>query len=148
MKKLGLALSALSLLGLALAGWLITPNHPALAENIVGPPNNIFCNKNGNTAILSTGTTQVIAGIANQVINICGYVIAGAGTGTMQIEFGTGASCTSPTILTAVVSTITATNLQDHFGNAWASSKPGESLCAVATGAGTVASVAVYVSQF
>lgn len=142
MRKLGLVLSLLAALSLCLP-WASTH-----AENVVGPPNNIFCNRNGNTAILTVGTTQVVAGSTGQVINVCGYVIAGAGTGTVQLEFGTGASCTSPTLLTAIISTITATNLQDHFGNAWASSAPGQSLCAVTTGAASIASVAVYFSQF
>lgn len=117
---------------------------PAVAENIVGPPNAIFCNKNANSTV-TTGTVQLVAGVAGQVINVCGYVFSGASVGTVQFQFGTGTSCTTPTLLTAVFTTATAINLQDHFSYAWATSAQGQSLCAVITGN---ASASIYFSQF
>jgi hypothetical protein len=132
MRKL---VAALFLLGLLSA---------AQAENIVGPPNAIFCNKNANSTV-TTGTVQLIAGVAGQVINICGYVFSGSTAGTLQFQFGTGASCTTPTQLTAIFTTAVGQSLQDHFSYAWATSLPGQSLCVTITGN---ASAAAYVSQF
>jgi hypothetical protein len=137
MRKIGLVLTFLAALGLCLP-WA------ARAENVVGPPNAIFCNKAAVTAV-TTGTVQVITGVAGQVINICGYVFSGSTAGTLQYEFGTGATCTTPTLLTAVFTTATGVSLQDHFNFAWATSAQGQSLCAVITGN---SSVAVYYSQF
>ena len=120
----------------ATSGW---------AENIVGPPNAIFCNKNANTAV-TTGTVQVVASSGNTVINICGYVLAGAtAAGTVQLVYGSGATCTTPTTLTVVLTTIVGNVLQDHFSYAWVTVPAGQSVCAVIT---ATASVSVYYSQF
>jgi hypothetical protein len=145
MRKLGLVLSILAALGLSLP-W-VSFVYKAHAENVVGPPNNIFCNKVAPSAILSAGTAQLVAGVSGQIINICGYVLSGAAAGTVQLEFGTGASCTTPTVLSPVFTTASAADLQDHSNNAWASSAPGASLCAVVTGTSSVSIVAYY-SQF
>jgi hypothetical protein len=132
------------IIGLLCALSLSLPWAPSRAENIVGPPNAIYCNITANTAI-TTGTIQLIAGVANKIINICGYVFSGSTAGTVQFEFGTGATCTTPTLLTALFTTATGVSLTDHFSYAFASSKPGESLCVVIT---ANASAAAYVSQF
>lgn len=134
MRKLGAAL--------LFSLWLASA---ALAQ-AVGPANTILCNKVGVSAVVGPTTTQLIAGVAGQSIHVCGYAFGAATAGTVQFVFGTGTSCTSPTPFTPIFTAGVATTFEDHSGNAWTSSLPGQSLCMVT--AGGTASGAAYASQF
>src|SRR5437868_13590539 len=86
----------LFLLCLALAPAL------AWAENVVGPTNQIYCNKSSTATAAAAGTVQAVAGIAGQTIQLCGWEVTSnvSTTTTFQFVYGTGATCTSPTIIT------------------------------------------------
>ena len=52
-----------------------------------------------SVAINTTGTQQLVAGLASHKVYVCGYnfTIAGSATATAQLEFGTNASCAAGT---------------------------------------------------
>ena len=121
---------------------------PQVRAQPLGPPVSIICASTAVTGTLSTGTTQVIAGTAATHINVCGYYVEGIGAGTLQLVFGTGATCTSPTNITVnFVTSATSTNAE-RSTYVYTSGALGQSLCAVATGAGSVAAVSVSYTQF
>ena len=130
----------LPLLALALA--------PQAHAQPLGPPVSIICAQTAVTGTLTTGTTQIIAGSANTHINVCGYYVEGLGAGTLQLVFGTGASCTSPTAFTVNFATTTTSVNNERSTYVYASGLLGQTLCAVATGAGSVAAVSVSYTQF
>src|SRR5258708_3318469 len=75
----------------------------AQAENVVGPTNQIYCNKAASVTVAAAGTNQAIAGVAGQSIQFCGWEVtsgASAAISTFQFEYGTGSTCTSPTVFT------------------------------------------------
>lgn len=139
MRKLGLVLSLLAVLGLALP-WAVH------ADNSVGPTNQVICNKQGQ--LTGTGASaQIVPSVAGQLIYICGWHITNtAATGTFQLSFGTGATCTTPTNLTPVLAVSNTAPSADHITAAWASSIAGQTLCVNATV--TTVSVLVFYSQF
>lgn len=57
--------------------------------------------------VASATTTQIVAASGSTVVYVCGYQLAaGAGTNpSAQFEYGTGATCTSPTVLTGAMAT-------------------------------------------
>jgi ribulose kinase len=118
---------------------------PALAQQTVGPPA-IICNQVAPSAALAAGTTQLVVGVANAHINLCGFNFEGLANGTIQLVFGTGSSCTSSTNITEAFTTQVNGNVVDHIPYAFTSSAQGQSLCAVVTGAGSVVIALVYYS--
>lgn len=116
----------------------------AQAQGIGAQP--IVCNKVFASATLGTGTTQLVAGATGQLIDVCGFVFEGIAAGTVQLVFGTGASCTTPTSITGVFVTSTTSLVVDHIPFAFTSGALGQSLCAIVTGAGAVV-VDVYYAQ-
>jgi len=97
MRKLGLALTFLVLLGFA----------PAQAQpTTIGPGNAILCNQGLQMAVGVTGVTQMLALATGQRIVICGWQVTNtASTGTFQLSTGTGSNCgTGNTVLTPVMS--------------------------------------------
>lgn len=135
-------LPRLALLGAVLAAlW----SGPSQAQP-VGPPA-LYCDKVAVSGGLVAGTAQVVAGVTGQRINICGYMVEGLAAGTAQIVIGTGASCTSPTNLSSVMSVGAASNTVNHPPNVWFSTTAGQSVCAIVTGTGTVVAVDIYYSQ-
>jgi hypothetical protein len=130
---------------IALGGLLLSLLLPVgAAAQGIGPTNVLQCNK---TAIASAGTTttQLVAGIAGQVVNICGYDVSGAAAGTFQLVYGTGGTCTSSTAITPV-HTVAAAFSSSNSTYARSSSVLGQSLCMITTG-GPVA-MTVFYSQF
>ncbi len=100
-------------------------------------------------SVAAAGTTQLVAVSATQVIYVCGFVVTTTGVTTVttaQFEYGTGAACTGPTVLTGtfaqslvtsaiVVVATTATQFSVPVGNG---------LCIVV--AGTTPSVQGYLT--
>ncbi len=130
---------------LALAFALALCGSAAAQNTVGGQP--ILCNKVDVNSNLAAGTTQLIAGVAGQPINICGWTWDENANGTVQMVFGTGASCTSSTAITSVV-TIAVNGIQvNHVPYAFVSSAPGQSLCAIVTGTGTPVNIDVYFAQ-
>jgi hypothetical protein len=136
MRKLGAVLHLLF--------WLAC-TAPAFAENTVGPTNQIVCNKQGQ--LTGTGAAaQIVAAVPGQSIFICGWHVTNtAASGTFQFTVGTGATCTSPTNVTPVLSVSSTAPSADHITAAWFGSTAGQTLCinAIAT-----SNVMVFYAQF
>lgn len=116
----------------------------AQAQGLGAQP--IICNRVVSSPTLTGGTTQLVPGSSGQLIDICGYVFEGLAAGTVQLVFGTGASCTTPTNVTGNFVTSTTSLAIDHIATAFISSNLGQSLCAVVTGTNSVV-VDVYYAQ-
>jgi hypothetical protein len=119
---------------------------PAFAENSVGPTNQVVCNKQA----LFTGTgsaAQVVAGVTGQSIFICGWHVTNtAASGSFQLLYGTGSTCTSPTNITPVLSVSNTAPSADHITAAWFNTPAGATLCSNATV--TTVIVMVFYAQF
>lgn len=105
-------------------------------------------------AITTATTTQLVAGVSGKQVFVCGFSLAMTGTilaDSFQLEYGTGAGCTSPTVLTGPLSsgilTAGATTFAAPF--ALAPTAAGASLCAVTTVGTlpTIEGVVSYVQQ-
>ena len=89
----------------------------------------------------SSTTTQLIAGVVGKVIYPCAVSIVAAPSvnDTVQFEYGTGATCTSPTALTGVYETFNSVSMvpiiQVSGTTVW-NIPSGASLCAVTAGGG------------
>src|SRR6266404_488274 len=89
MRKLGLVLSFLASLGFNLWAW-----SGMLHAQGIGPTNQIICNKIAMLAAGPTSITQVIAAVAGQGVNLCGWHVTNTGaTGNFSISYGTGTNC-------------------------------------------------------
>lgn len=89
-------------------------------------------------AVSSATTSQLVASSTTQRIYFCGFIVSYAsGTApTVQFEYGTGGSCTSPTVLTGAMS-IPATAGQVIGARLALSPVPiGSTLCIVSGGTG------------
>jgi len=106
----------------------------------------IICNKIQTSAVLSAGTFQIVVGNAGSLVHTCGYVFEGLAAGTVQLVYGTGASCTSSTPITSNYATTATTLIVNHISNAFTSSLLGQSLCVIVTGTTSVM-VDVYYAQ-
>jgi hypothetical protein len=111
------------------------------------PQTAILCNKVAPSGTLTAGTVQSIVGVAGKAIYICGFSYEGLAGGSIQLVYGTGASCTSPTNLTGVYTVAANGNVTDHIDYAWNVSAFGQSLCAIVTGTNSVV-LQVYYAQF
>lgn len=129
-------LLALSLLALLLG--------PAVAQDGAQP---ILCDSVAIGQSLAAGTTQLIAGVPGRVINYCGFKYDLNANGTVQLVWGTGATCTSPTNITANITTLTNDHIINHLPTAYLSSAPGQSLCAIVTGTGAVLNADIFYTQ-
>lgn len=147
MRKLGVALWFL------LALWAA----PALADNTVGPSNQVICNKWTQITTSSATTTSLIAAVTTggfqnlgQTIYICGWHVttSSATAGSFQLEYGTqGGPCTTPTVVTPAFSVSTTAPSADHISIATIVTPPGVQLCAL-TSATTSIQIEIWYSQF
>lgn len=131
----------------ALALYTWTALHAQGGGGQVGPPNAILCNKVSTSASLATGTTLLVPGVTGQAISLCGFIFEGLATGTVQLVFGTGSTCTTPTNITGVFNTGATSNVTDHLPSAWMSSSSGQGMCGIVGGA-TAVVIDTYYSQF
>ncbi len=142
MKKLALSLC---LLLFAVAGA------QAQGGPTVGPTNAPLCNKIATAAPASATTTSLIAGVANQVINLCGWHVTSnqSTVTTFQIEYGTqGGPCTSPTTITPAFSVTSTAPSGDHQQSAVYTVPAGAQVCVVTTGTTVGQQIILYYSQF
>jgi hypothetical protein len=132
----------------------------ALAENTVGPTNQVICNNqafisNTNSATTAAFTTPVnyastpgggLVGIASKTIFICGWHATGAGA--FQIVTGTGATCSSPVALTPVFAVTTTAPSSDHISIASISVPTGNNVCLTTSGTVTSFSFGLWYGQY
>src|SRR5215469_40042 len=72
--------------------------------SVVGPMNQISCNKSAIANVASATTASVVAGVAGQTISICGWHVTStqSASNPFKLVSGTqGGPCTSPADLTA-----------------------------------------------
>jgi hypothetical protein len=66
----------------------------ALAENTVGPSNQVLCNKIAVMAVGPTTSTLLVAAVTGQTIFVCGFQVTNTGAaGTFTFTSGSGATC-------------------------------------------------------
>lgn len=147
MRKLGIGLG---LLLLAAIPWIALIGNAPKAQ--VGPANQIICNQYGTFTVASATTTSIVAGVAGQHINICGWHVTttqAAATDTFQFEYGTqGGPCTTPTTFTPALSVSNAAPSADHIDWASYSTPLGTQLCVVTAGTTVAVTGIVFYSQF
>lgn len=129
---------------LLLLGFLALAS-PAQAQPLGAQP--IFCDKVSVNQNLTAGTTQLIAGVAGVPINLCGFKYDLNANGTVQLVFGTGSSCTNATNVTSNITTLVNDHIVHHLSYAYLSSAPGQSLCAIVTGTGSVLNADIFYLQ-
>jgi hypothetical protein len=99
----------------------------------------------------AAGTTQIVALSAINSIYVCGYQMSQVATaGTVQWEYGTGASCAvGTTTLTGAMGVTASSPFAYGSGSATVMKVPtGNALCLVTTGAGgTVAGIVTYIQS-
>jgi len=125
------------------------PMIPASAE-ITGP---IYCNAAPLSGSISTATTTSLLGVlsgSSAMRFLCGYTFyAGAGASgmTVQLEYGTGAACSNPTVITPAIP-VAASTIQGDNSAFWRGLlvPPNNGLCAVTTGTVAV-TVQVFIAQ-
>lgn len=149
MKKLGVSLGLLAVLGMGLLAHAQTP---------IGPSNTILCNQMASTVQTGTGsnvTTSIINGVAGKIVVICGWHVTESGTtaGTFQLAYGTqGGPCGAPlgpVNLTPAFSVSSTAPATDHVDWASLSIPSGAQLCVVTGGAATsTMQIGVWTAQF
>lgn len=128
--------------------YLCLATVPALAENAIGPTNQILCNKVANVAVGPTSATQLVAGIAGQSIFFCGWQITNtnAASATFTFTYGTGSTCTSPTTLITPQNVTNTAPSSYNVSTAQMQIPAGATLC-VTPSAATIATT-IWFSQF
>ena len=149
MRKLGLVLSLIAMLGLG-------PPAALGQGGLIGPGNAVLCNQLSQAGISSATTTLLLTGVLGKTIVICGWHVTSnqSTVSTFQLQYGTGATCGTGTInLTpafSVTSTAPATDHTDFAvlsmpmltaGTPW-------NLCVVTTGTTVGLQVGVWTAQF
>jgi hypothetical protein len=96
-------------------------------------------------AVLTAGTAQLVAAVSGEAIYVTDWDAVAGGTGTFQLEYGTGTNCaTGTTALTGAYPTVA------QFGRAGVGHlfiPAGNALCIVTTGAAASQGFVAYVQQ-
>ena len=139
MRKLRFIIGLLAALSLSLWAW--TPI--AIAQGI-GPAVTIYCNKTAQVTGQAAGTTQLIPGVAGQIITLCGWhVTNSAAAQNFRFFYGTGSNCiTGLQPVTPPFSVSNTAPSSDHTDYGHISLPSGNAFC-VDTGGATV-SVLIY----
>jgi hypothetical protein len=124
----------------------------ALAENTVGPTNNVICNKFVQATVSTAATTPLISGVAGQSIFICGWHVTTTQTATFptfQFEYGTqGGPCGAPTVVTPAFNVTNTAPSSDHISIATIQAPAAAQFCVVSGATTTNLAIEVYYSQF
>lgn len=120
----------------------------ALAQQTIGPPNAVLCNKTA-TASAAAATTKIVTEVTGQGVHICGWDVgAGAAVGGFNFISGTGATCGTGTVTITVAQTLAInTMVVRDTPYAQFSTAAGQAICVVTTGTGPT-SVTIYFAQF
>lgn len=136
-----------------LAALLFLPmvSVPALGQALVGPPNQIVCNRLAIAQVATATTTSLVTGVTGAGIHICGWHITStqSASTTFQLIYGTqGGPCGTPTNITPQHSVTSNAPSSDHIDYAQYSIPAGNQLCVVTTGATVGMGVGVWYTQF
>ena len=103
---------------------------------------------NASISVSSATTTQLVALSTGKSVYVCQFTIAGTTGGSVQLEYGTGTTCTTPTVLTGAISVTTASPISMGWGGALITAPAGNALCLVTAGTSTaVTGFVSYVQQ-
>jgi hypothetical protein len=138
-----------------LLGWLGS----AYAASTPDPCSSLNFHQSASISVASSTTTSLVALNANHGIFVCGFTLTIAGSATSaataQLEYGTGAACSSPTALTgtfgsndAAVSTTPTQVTYGDGGHTIFAVPPGSGLCVLTAGTSSfVQGVVTYVQS-
>jgi hypothetical protein len=125
---------------------LISVSFSPIATNVlanvsgVGDPckNPAAATSSFSVALTSATTTAVAAVAAGKSVYVCQMTIAGTTGGSVQLEYGTGATCgTGTTALTGAIAVTTAQPVSVGWGGALVTAPVGNALCLVTSGTST-----------
>ena len=100
-------------------------------------------------SLASATTTAVAALSAGKSVYVCQFTVAGTTGGTVQLEYGTGATCgTGTTLLTGAIAVTSAQPISMGWGGSLVTAPAGNALCLVTGGTSTaVAGFISYIQQ-
>jgi hypothetical protein len=132
---------------------------PAHAASIPDPCVSASFKQSVSISVASATTVSLVSVVANKDVYVCGFTLTIAGSAstaaTAQLEYGTGAACSSPTALTGAFGSndaaVSTTPTQVTYGNGGATIMivpPSSGLCIVTAGTTVaVAGVLTYVQS-
>lgn len=122
---------------------------PANAQGV--SPNQMFgCNQSAVYDASTSGATQLVAGVSNKGIYVCGWNILAAGTVNVSLVYGTGSTCGTGTQTMTPAFQFTAQVADVDHLPVYTGIKPvppSNNLCINASGAVAVQAI-VYYTQF
>ena len=135
------------LLGLILFALLALAPKPVWADPVYHS-STVACTHSAENAGVA-GTTALITGNAVQGIYVCGFSFWATAVGTVQLVYGTGASCTGSNPVTPAFSLPATGGLVDHqtYYAGLPAIPPGNNLCFIVGGTGPIPMI-VYYTQF
>jgi hypothetical protein len=113
-------------------------------SHVTNLPTSFIPNASVPISVSGAGTMQLVAGISGQAIYVTDWDVVAGGTGTFQLEYGTGANCADPTALTGLYPA-TAQFGRAGVGHLFVAT--GNTLCIVTTGAAAPQGFVAYVQQ-
>lgn len=131
---------------LAISLWVLSFGL-ASAQSTISTP--AYCNKYFQVSQAAVASTTVVAGVANQSIQLCGWAVsAGAATGTATLTYGTGTNCgTSTGTAQPIRSLAINSGFVDHVPFVNQVLPVANDLCLTTTGTGPT-SIIIYYAQF
>jgi hypothetical protein len=130
--------------------WIGLVSH-ALADNTVGPTNQVICNQVAQSNPVTATTALLVAGITGKSIFSCGWHVTStqATSTTFQFVYGTGATCgTGQQPITPPFNITSTAPSADHISIASYQIPPGNNICIITVGTTIGDAVAFYFSQF
>jgi hypothetical protein len=114
-------------------------------SHVTNLPTSFIPNASVPISVSGAGTMQLVAGILGQAIYVTDWDVVAGGTGTFQLEYGTGANCAAGT--TALTGAYPATAQFGRAGVGHLFVPTGNALCIVTTGAAASQGFVAYVQQ-
>jgi hypothetical protein len=116
------------------ANWMLAANNLAPMAGTAGAGNVPQTTGQHPIDITTATTTQLIAGSAGKYTYVTNLLYLVHGTDKIQLEYGTGATCTSPTLITGPLDQSGSSN--GGSGALYVIPQLGASVCAITTGTG------------
>ena len=114
-------------------------------SHVTNLPTSFIPSASVSITVSMPGTMQLIAAVSGQAIYVTDWDVVAGGTGTFQLEYGTGANCAAGTTALTGVYPATAQFGRAGVGHLFVPS--GNALCIVTTGAAASQGFVAYVQQ-
>jgi hypothetical protein len=120
-----------------------------VAQSSTGASAHVLCDQSAAVSIASATTTSVVPVVAGKAVYVCSILvqIVSGTTPTLQFEYGTGATCTSPTVLTGAFSGVGVYGIEGTVGTLFRA-PASNGLCIVSGGTTPVLAGFVSYAQF